>query len=116
MGVLENGIPFVVIEFPARSGNHFTVAIEGFVGGDEVEYWWCLIRDAVAEVRHPLSVPTRLADFSMQRGAKAGLAGGELDETIGGDFGGRSHKQKDEGKNLTTDFTDSEPEWPTRMR
>jgi len=36
-GVLEDGIAEVVVEFPTGDGNDFCVAVEGFVGGDEVE-------------------------------------------------------------------------------
>ncbi len=37
VGVLEDGVALVVVEAPAGGGDDFVVAVEGFVGGDEVQ-------------------------------------------------------------------------------
>jgi hypothetical protein len=37
VGILKDGVALVGIEFPAGGGDDFGVAIEGFVGRDEVE-------------------------------------------------------------------------------
>src|SRR5207302_954316 len=83
MGVLEDWIALVVIEFPAGSGDDFVVAVERFVGGNKIQ-------TRIARII------TDIADFGGQGGAQAGAAVRKLDKT-GGEF--RDGKHGNDGRN-----------------
>src|SRR5262245_56197615 len=72
VGVLENGIAAVVFEAPAGGRDDFTVTIECFIGGDEVE---TRIARIIGILRGGW-----LADFNLQRATQAGPAIGKGDE------------------------------------
>ena len=73
--VLKHGVAEVIVESPAGWGDDFVVAVEGRIGGDEVQEG--LIRDA-GDI-----VLTGVTNFDADGGAKAGAAVGEGDEARG---------------------------------
>jgi len=75
VGILKDRIAVVAGEFPPAGLDDLAVAIEGFVGGDEVESG----RGSSVGCR---GVGGRLADFDMHGAAETGAAVGEREEAV----------------------------------